>query len=81
MKPIKAQPHDISNGLAILIQSLVVQLMDNQVLTVEQGQRVFDAAEKKAKQASPEAAHVVRAVRDVLPWDKLYEAAAKRRKK
>jgi hypothetical protein len=79
-KPLKAKDKDISNALAILIQALIVQLMDSELLTVEQGERVFDAAAKKAKAASPEVEEVVQYVHDALQWDKLYEASSRRKK-
>jgi hypothetical protein len=54
--------------------------MDSKLLTVEQGERVFDAAAKKAKKASPEVEKVVQYVRDALPWDKFHETSARRKK-
>jgi hypothetical protein len=81
IEPMNAKDTDISNALAIIIQALVVQLMDAKVLTVAQGQHVFDTAVKKARQASPEIAKIVQLVHDVLPWDKLYEVSARARKK
>jgi hypothetical protein len=42
---------DIPFALSTLIQALVYQLMESGALTVEQGQRVFDAAAKRAAKA------------------------------
>ena len=79
-KPLNAKDSDISTGLAIIIQSLIVQLMDAKRLSVAQSEHVFDVALKRAKQSSPEAQRVVQYVHDTLPWDELYMASARRKK-
>jgi hypothetical protein len=79
-KPLNAKDSDISTGLAIIIQSLIVQLMDAKRLSVAQSEHVFDVALKRAKQSSPEAQRVVQYVHDTLPLDELYMASARRKK-
>jgi hypothetical protein len=79
-EPLVAKSSDISAGITIILQALIVQLIDAKLLTVEQGQRVFDGALKKAKKASPEVHRVVQYVHDALEWDKTYETSARQQK-
>ena len=66
---MKAKNHEAITGLSILVQCLIVQLMEVGTITIEQGERIFDAAEKVARKSSPGAAEVVAHVRDALQWD------------
>jgi hypothetical protein len=79
----KFRGKDIPVAFAIIIQALIVQLMEAKALTVEQGQRVFDGALKKAKksQDAPDVSRLIQHIHDTLPWDKLYEASARQRQK
>ena len=74
---------DIPFALSTLIQALVTQLMDSGALTVEQGQRVFDAAAKraaKAKGGPGDAVHLIEHLSEQMQWDKLFAADARRRR-
>jgi hypothetical protein len=79
-EPFKAKDADVSTAITIILQALIIQLMDAGVLSVEQGERVFDGALKKAKKASPSALQVVEYVHDSLDWDKMYEASLRKKK-
>jgi hypothetical protein len=74
---------DIPFALSTLIQTLVVQLMDSGVLTVEEGQRVFDAAAKRAQRAKNNPGDAVRLIEHLseqMQWDKLFVADARRKR-
>jgi hypothetical protein len=79
-EPLAAKNSDVSAGVTIILQALIVQLMATKLLTVEQGQQVFDGALKKATKASPEVEGVVQYIHDALDWDKMYEASARQKK-
>jgi hypothetical protein len=79
-EPLKASNSDISAAITIVLQALLVQLMDAKLLSVEQGQRIIDAAAKKARKSSPDVVRVVEYIHDALEWDKMYEASARQRK-
>ena len=70
-------------GQLVLFQSLIVQLIEARVLTVEQAEKIFDRASKrtgKERATAPDASRYVNHIHDELPWDKLYLwSAAKRR--
>jgi hypothetical protein len=80
--PPKFREKDIPVALATIIQALIVQLMDANALTVEQGQRVFDGALKKAKksQDAPDVSRLIQHIHDSMPWDKLFAASAQKKK-
>jgi hypothetical protein len=75
------QDKDIPFALAALIQALIVQLMEADALTLEQGQRVFDAAAKRAKTAkgAGEAVRLIEFLSDQLPWDEMFAEVARKR--
>lgn len=77
---MKANSHDITTALTIIVQATIVGLMESGAISVEQGQRIFDGALKKAKKASPEVVEIVQHVYDNLDWDKLFAASAARKK-
>jgi len=74
---------DALGAQTVLFQSLIVQLIEARVLTVEQAERVFDAAFKRAKEKAEGAgpARYVTRLHDTLPWDKLYVWSAANRKR
>lgn len=67
-------------GQTVLFQSLIVQLIESRVLTVEAAQRVFDLAleraKKKERQRAPGAERLIQHVHDNLRWDEFYRWAA-----
>lgn len=73
---------DIPFAITTLVQALIVQLMDANVLTVEQGERVFDGALKRAKKVkdAPDAARLIQHLHETMDFDALYRADALRRK-
>lgn len=85
--PIKKEPPkfrnaDIPVALATLLQALIVQLMEAQALTVEQGQRVFHGALQKARKSKgqPDVSQLILHVHDTMPWNKFYAAMGQRRR-
>jgi hypothetical protein len=73
---------DIPFALSTLIQALVVQLMDSGALTVEEGQRVFDAAAKRVRRAKNpgDTVRLIEHLSEQMQWDKLFAADARRRR-
>ena len=76
-KRVEYSLKDFNRAIATILQTLIVQLMESGVLTVEQGQRVFDAAVKR-RRASDEAdvADLIEALSEQMKWDEIYEAIA-----
>jgi|SoiMethySBSTD1v2_1073268.scaffolds.fasta_scaffold115207_5 hypothetical protein len=67
-----------------LFQSLIVQLIESMVLSVEDAQRVFDLALKRARkvrQSAPDAERLLQHVHDNLKWDDFYRWSAQERQK
>ena len=71
-------------GQVVLFQSLIMQLIEARVLTVEQAERIFDRASKrtgKERATAPDASRFVNYLHDQIPWDKLYLWSAARRRR
>ena len=80
----KFNAKDIPFALSTLIQAVITQLMDSGVLSVEEGQRIFDAAAKRAKRAKNgpgDAVRLIEHLSDEMQWDKLFAADAARRRR
>ena len=78
----KFRDKDIPVAFATLLQALIVQLMEAQALTVEQGQRVFHGALQKARKSKdqPDVSRLIQHIHDTMPWNKLYALMVRRPK-
>lgn len=64
----------------LLFEQLLAQMLDKGLFEVEDCQRVFDGAEKKASsEPNPEVKRAVQIIHDDLPWDAMFRLAAARR--
>lgn len=81
-KAPKFRDKDIPFAITTLFQALIVQLMEKKVLTVDEGEHVFDVAEKRASRAKDagDAPRLIRHVHDTLQWDKFYQWSAQQRR-
>ena len=80
--PLKVDPKAIPWAHTVLFQSLIVQLIDAKVLSVENAERVFDIALQstgKQRERLPDAEVLVQYVHDSLRWDDFYKWAAAER--
>jgi hypothetical protein len=79
----KFRDKDIPFALATLIQTLIVQLMETGALSLEQGQRVFDAAARRVgrRKDSPDAVRLIEFLSDQMKWDEMHKARAQWRKR
>jgi hypothetical protein len=80
--PLIVDPKAIPWAHTVLFQSLIVQLIDAKVLSVENAQRVFDIALQRAskqRERLPDAERLVQYVHDNFRWDDLYKTAAAER--
>ena len=76
---MKAKSHEVSSGLAILLQTTIIQLIEAGAISLEQGERIFDAAEKVARKSSPGAVETVRYVRSLMKFDEFRQAKARKK--
>jgi hypothetical protein len=78
----KFRSKDIPVAFAILLLALIVQLIEAQALTVEQGQRVFQGALQNARKSKdrPDVSRLILHIHETMPWKKLYAAVAQRRR-
>jgi hypothetical protein len=75
---------DVPWAVTTLFQSLIVQLIESKVLSVEDAERVFDLAivrAKKEEQRAPDAGRLIQHVHDNLKWDDFYRWSAQERQK
>ena len=76
-------PDAVSWAHTVLFQALIVQLVEDRVLSVDSARRVFDVALERAKKErarSPDAERLIQHIHDHLKWDDLYGWAAQSRK-
>ena len=63
---------------SVLFNSRVMVMHEKGVLTIDECEKIFDVAEKKAS-THPDVQRVVRAIHDEIPWHELYRQAAQHR--
>jgi hypothetical protein len=63
---------------SVLFNSLVMVMREKGVLTIDECEKIFNVAEKKAS-THPDVQRAVRAIHDEIPWDEMYRQAAQRR--
>lgn len=75
---MKVSSHEAISGIAILLQATIIQLIEAGAISIDEAERIFDAAEKVAHKSSPGAVQTIAHTRDKLNFDKLRSAQRKR---
>lgn len=78
------EPNSVNWAHTVLFQALITQLIESHVLSVADGERVFDLATQRAKKEinrAPDAGRLIAHIHDNLKWDDYYRWSVEKKNK
>lgn len=78
-KIVKFRPEDMALAVATVLQTAIVQLIESRALTLDQAQRIFDAASKRRKN-DPRISELIELLSAQMKWDEMAAAIGRARK-